>query len=613
MRLSTIKNMQLKPEIPLPKEYGSMGVLSEKVRGFHQKEELHVARLSVCFLGFLFVSCVQAQFIVTPMQVELELKPGRQEKRVLALQNMDKFESHLVRLEAVELYQSKQGNWLSLDPNELSSAADELNLATHASCREWITLNQSSIEVPAYDKVYVPFTVRPTGNVRGFYCAGIRVRLLPREGVNGVVVRYDFVVPILVTMEGPTLRSAVELADAGLSYIESTNDHPATTIVTLNIKNSGATYSQLDPKATIWQVLDSGNTRLIKRDVAITKRAIIPGGDLTLAADLGARLPSGRYKIVGELNVDSRRVPGIERVVDFVNPTGRGIIHEEAAMRVDPPILELEMRPGRNRSGVISLFNSSQEDIVVKAVAEVPRGLAQIVAYDGQVRGEDISCADWIEIMSPEVPVRGERNRNIRLVVKMPNADKLARLNTQPSDYYATIRFYGFFRDGTSAGVETALVIVKNENVFPEYVVSPVSLKVESLGNSKFHLEGSFKNLSLTHIEPKCMANISPLSVQGLKTNLLRTDKLENPSAPKLMMPFETRSFAKEVDFSNIPQGTYNLEARLAYDYQDKDGNIQHASQPIQKQILVYVRAGEEERRVQVIGNSATPGANMGG
>jgi hypothetical protein len=44
----------------------------------------------------------------------------------------------------------------------------------------------------------------------------------------------------------------------------------------------------------------------------------------------------------------------------------------------------------------------------------------------------------------------------------------------------------------------------------------------------------------------------------------------------------------------------------------DPEGNLQRASEPIEKQFQVYLREGEDERRIQIIGNSVIPGANMG-
>ena len=77
----------------------------------------------------------------------------------------------------------------------------------------------------------------------------------------------------------------------------------------------------------------------------------------------------------------------------------------------------------------------------------------------------------------------------------------------------------------------------------------------------------SFSNVGTIHVEPKCTGLVmSEGGVNSANSIMYKNLKLENASAPGVMMPFEKRKFSAEVDFSDIPPGQrYEVTVRLDY------------------------------------------------
>jgi len=514
----------------------------------------------VILMAFSFEA--HAQFVVQPMVINAKGRPGSLIRKGFKLENRRKDESQYVTLEIVDLFQDRKGDWAVLDSDMVPEQKEKSALSYHASCKDWISIGRIDVEVSNYGSSTEKMAIKIPRGVRGFYCAGLKVALAPRPGLAGVLIKYEFVVPICVTIEGPSLRSRVALEDADILYVEQSEELGATTGVGLKIKNSGSTYSLIMPRASVYHLTPKGRSRVIKRDLQFPARKIIPGGEFDLFMDLKNSLPSGTYKVAATLNVDGRRVKGLNKTIEFENPGLAGEAHLDASMRVNPTNVEFEMAPGRVDNQRIVISNFSDEDIVIKAVPVVPDGFLQKVST---LRGEDLSCANWITIRPDEIPIRAGGQRNVSVSVRMPKEQDLPVLNIDLSNYYASLKFYGFYRDRTSAGVTSSLVNVTIKGADPIPSVQERECDIRDLGNSKFKLLGTYVNFGMIHVTPVCRATIRSEG-DGLNQAIQYANiKLENDDTDSILMPFETRTFSADMDFGDIPVGRYVVETRLDY------------------------------------------------
>jgi len=555
-------------------------------------------RIAVIFLVIGMSQPAWAQFVVQPMQVVVTPRPGSRYSGELVLENQSPTEPHTVTLSVDELVQDDQGFWTALDANDLQNPQNADKLSGRASCREWITLKDEVVQVPPYGNLHIPYRIVVPAGVRGFYCAAIRARLLPRPGLSGVVVRYNFVVPILLTIEGPALRHQIELDDADLVYVKGERNIPSQVLVQLSVKNEGASFGNLVATARVRQVLSNDKTRLIASEVPFDNVGIIPGSELHLQADLRKKLPSGKYLVSGSLFVDGRRVKGIRKEVEFVNPEYNGIVHTDTAITFDQSFVDIATSPGRAGDSLVTLSNNSDERVTVKAYVTGPEGLESKVGRG--IRGAQLSCADWIEVIPAQFPLRAIGRRNVRIVARMPGKDKMAQSDVQFSSYYANVKFYAFSSDGSNAGTADMLVCLSREDMEPDYLLRQQELKLEQLGASKFVCATLVTNLGFTHVVPKCIAY---LKAQGSSADsyLLWTE-LESEGSKSYMLPFEKRNFSGEFDFSNVEPGMYRIEAEYEYAPGKKTA--------FGKNIEVYAQG--DQKMVQTL-NTALQAANRGG
>ncbi len=182
----------------------------------------------------------------------------------------------------------------------------------------------------------VPFTLQvdvPAGT-RGFFFAAIVATTAPRTTTlpNGVVtpMNMEMVVPVIVEVQNMPMPRRIELTDIGLDPQPQTEAAPAASNLTLDIANTGGTFSRLLPIVRVWGQ-SSGHWQKIT-DLKFREVAIMPGAKLHMKQDAGQPLASGNYRLEGFVFVDGLRGSRIQKEVQF---------------KGDPRIPTNVMRPGR--------------------------------------------------------------------------------------------------------------------------------------------------------------------------------------------------------------------------------------------------------------------------
>ena len=495
------------------------------------------------------------QFIIQPMRMNIPARPGRIVKTPLKLSSVDPNAVHTIDFFLIELTQWEDGSWRMIEPNATDPNHPDFgfDMSKLSSCLKWISLSRETIELGPLGIDEIEVSLRVPRGIRGFYAAGIIASLRHRPGLieGGLGVVIQFLVPVLVEIQGRPMRHKVEYLDVGLEAIESSGDYPATTLVSVNVANNGGTFSNLKVFTRL-RGFSGGHWRQIT-ETELPGANIIPGVELKLKGNVERPLPPGKYRINGALYVDGRRAKMFGKEIDFAGHPSVKEVAGDAPLILNPSEVSISTLPGATRTGVLKVFNGSDETVNVQASLALPRGLMNKVF--GNLRGDDLDCSQWVKIKPDKFTLRSGAQQSIRIVATMPNP-----VAAHPC-YYAVLRLQSTYPDGQNAGVTAAYICVANSNVEASPMARIQKMTPAATAEpSKYLVVVRGGNFGNVHFTPRCR-----IAVTETDTDLFRIKKLLSSNRSGLMLPLEARDFSEILDFSRIPAGLYRLTAALEY------------------------------------------------
>lgn len=525
--------------------------------------------LSVIFTAVIIaISAVPASgqgFMVKPMKIEAAVRPGRTVERVLELRNASPEGTEILDLKLVDLAQTSQGNLQAVEK------PSGINTPSSFSCLRWTKLSTDSVTVEAMQAASVTITIKAPAGARGFYAAGIlaQIRAAPTDKTVSIIIR--FLIPIYVEIQGRPVRQKIQLNDVGMEFIEQSEKQPATTLLSMGIANQGRTYSRIKGTARVMRYWEGhwGNVTTAE----FKELGILPGVKLNLRSDLARRLPSGRYKLTGTLYVDGRRIRPLEKEIEFVGDPSVTKLAVDTPLIIEPPMLSVTCAPGANRAAVIKVENASEDPVIIEAVAAIPPVLRGVAL--GDLKGEDLSCAEWVKVMPEKFTLRGAGRQNIGVIIKMPKAESIH------PNYYGLLSLRATYPDGQSAGQTTTLICVQNKMVKAKPAAQVMKLTLAADEPSKYIVHAKFGNIGNVHFTPQCKAAITTAIGATVAQTALSGET-------GLMLPLETRDFSGVLDFSRVDEGIYILKAVLEYG----DGGA------VNKEIPIRVSIDEDQTRL---------------
>jgi len=520
------------------------------------------------------------QFTVQPMQVELAVTPGKLVKSELIVQSFDPNEVHSITMSVTELSQSENGSWAIIEPNDLTDPNSEFygfDISKLSSCKDWISMDPVQFDLAPMGRVPVELTMRVRRGVRGFFGAGILATSSPMQGLGDVSVVLRFFVPVIVEIQDRPQRPRVEATDIGLEFHEATSQYPARSLVTMDVRNDGGTFSRLKPAVRIWSFID-GHWRVITT-TEFQETGIIPGVKLKLKEVIRKPLPGGKYKATGILFVDGRRTKNIEKEIDFAGDPSISGVAEDAPLDLEPIDLTMDGLPGATRTATIKVYNASKETVNVRTAM----GLQSVLANNtmGEVKGIDLDCTSWIKVTPEQFTLRGEGGvQTLRVINTMPeNATKYPC-------YYSLLALWVSYPDGKDAGYTTTNICVENKQIDTSPSAVALKLTAQDLSESKYLVVARFGNYGLVPFVPI-----------KVKAGLTMTNGIHRVSTfmmgnPNMMLPFETRDYSGVLDLSYVSADIYRLTAAVEYApgvWEDK-------------QMAVRVSIEGERRILEVVG-----------
>jgi hypothetical protein len=489
------------------------------------------------------------------MKMNIEPRPGRIIKAPLKFSSIDPNSVHSIDLSLVELTQWDNGSWRMIDPNVTDPNDPDFGFdkSKLSSCLKWISLSQDALKLTPLGIYEMEVSLKVPRGIRGFYAAGILASLRPRPGMieGGIGVIVQFLVPVLVEIQGRPMRHNVEYVDVGLESVASTGDYPATTLVSVNVANNGGTFSNLKVFTRL-RGFSGGHWRQIT-ETEFPGSNIMPGVELKLQGNAERALPPGKYIVNGVLYVDGRRAKMFGKEIDFTGHPSVKNVAGDAPLILNPSEVSISTLPGATRTGVLRVFNSSDETVNVQTSLALPRSLMNTVF--GNIRGDDLDCSQWVKIKPDKFALRSGAQQSMRITATMPNS-----VGAHPC-YYAVLRLRSTYPDGQNAGVTTAYTCVTNSNVEAGPVAHIQKLTLAAAAEpSEYLVVVRGGNFGSIHFTPKCR-----VAVTEPDTGRSRIKKLLSSNRSGLMLPLEARDFSEILDFSKIPAGSYRVTAALEY------------------------------------------------
>jgi hypothetical protein len=535
-----------------------------------------------------------AQFTVEPMKLEIQVTPGKIVSTTVNIRSYDPNAVHTIDLSIVELSQSEDGEWLIVDPNRVNdpnALCYGFDLSRLSSCKQWTRLQTNTLTVAPLQATPLELNLRVPRGLRGFYTAGILASIRARPELTGVAVSMQFLVPIVVEVEGRAAMPRIEATDVGMQFVPASGAGPATTLVSMRIENNGNTFSRLHPIVRIWSF--SGGYWRVLTTKEFDEHGIIPGAKLNLKSNLFKSLPSARYRMAAELYVDGRRTKRMQKEIDFAGDPRISQVTADKPLDLEPLDLTIDNLPGATRTGTVKVYNGADATVSIRTALGLPQALQTGASISADFKGEDLDCSRWLKVIPEQFTLQGEGGKqNLQIVATMPNP-----VGTHPC-YYAILALWATYPDGQQAGVTTMPICIRNTNIQAQPEAIGLKIGIQDMGQSKFLVAATFANQRNIHFAPITVrAGAIPASEA---TGIPRTsDFLSGDTS--LMLPFEIRQFSGVLDFSTLPADTYLLVGRLEY----------APNQFARTHKLIQIAVEGDQRVVQTIGTQMELGENV--
>ena len=492
----------------------------------------------------------QQNLIVRPMKVEAAIPANRTARVSLSVRNSNQTRAETLDIAAVELVQNRKGDWSGFSPGELETRSGDWK---QFSNREWIELPFDTLEIEPGAAAEIPLRINIPRDARGTYFSAVTVQTRAPEAPEGpasFTVNFRFLIPIIIEIEGRPVRQRIQVADLDMVF---TGDDPAfdgpTTLAMFHIANEGRSFPRIQGQMLIEREFN-GRWRQVTR-FAVPKQGIAPGVKLALKQDLERRLPSGTYRLRGDLSVDGRRIAPLVKEIQFEGDPSIDALAYDTALTLDPEMVELSVAPGATRTAALTIENPGEDAVDVAIGAITPHPLRGVAI--GALRGEDLSAAPWIQVRPAAFTIRPGGRRNVRIMSRVP------REGVAHPNYYAALVLTGRYGDGQSAGETRSTIHLMRKEV--ESTASGVIERLtlaEGEDPSQYVLQTRFTNTGNTHLEPRVNGQLA--NERGAIVQSARLTGEED-----WLLPLEMRDYAGIVDFSNITSGDYTLGVMVEF------------------------------------------------
>lgn len=553
------------------------------------------------------------QFMVQPMRINVESYPNKRTVTTFAVENQNETTPSKVDLRVLDMTQDSSGMWQTIEPDARvvpdPNGARWVNVGSEdqpvrvdisrlRGCAGWLRLEQDVVELSALDRKVLNLWIQVPTGVQGHYCAAIIAQTqLTEDNDTGTraPVLLQFLIPVIINVQGRPMRDKIELIDANLTFREAESINPAATLVTLGVNNDGPTYARLVGVSRIYGQT-GGHWRKVT-ELHHPDIGILPGVKINLKQDLGRLLPSGKYRIEGALYVNGRRAHTIGKEIEFTGddrPGGRLAL--DATLDLDPKEVSIDVRPGTLRTTLLKVSNTSEDPVTVDAALLLPDHMTVRSWKDEEgreIRGEDFGCVEWVTIEPTQFTLPGYGRKNVKVVSRMP-----AEASLLPN-HYATIKLHGTYADGQTGGTSQGLIYLNTIGMEGSPRVEGTQMTFSEAGPLRYIVTATFSNLGNTHVRPRCRVLLTE-ATPGITGMMLRNVEMSSAVYDQggNMLPLEIRNFTGVLDVASVPEGVYYVTVALEYG----------GGASAQRQAAIRISDGGGNRSVEIITLDAVGG-----
>lgn len=515
--------------------------------------------------------------MVKPMRMEASIAPGRTVNIPLEIRNTEGAEGRDIDIRLAEVSQNLDGSWKLIEPGT------DTPLASY-SARPWASLSAETLRIAPLEPAEVMVQLSPPANAQGAYFMAVLAETRLPEDSQGVTVRMRFAIPVIIEIEGRPARQQVSLADAIMTFVAADADSAATTTAALRVENKGRTYSRVKGLLNIERKIED-RWRPVTR-FNIRERAILPGLTLELGEDLKRRLGSGSYRLRGELTVDGRRVPPIDKEISFVGDPAADSLAFDTALILSPAMVAMDIVPGATRTTVLRVENPGTDPVTVDLSAATPPSLGGVSM--GELMGVELSAEPWTDIVPAKFTIRPGTKQNVRVLSRVPKD------GVKHANYYGDLVVKGTYGDGQSAGETRSTIHLAYAGVAskPQAIMEQISL---SQGDRprQFFVQARLTNVGNVHIGPS--VKLYMVSSQGVQMK-----SMEMTSEEGSLLPLGKRTFGAELDLEKIEPGFFALRAVASL-----GGGEEAVGQQVIRLSSGQSESGQETIQVDLVDSSA--------
>lgn len=496
-------------------------------------------------LGFAIVllapgTAMAQGFMVKPMRLQLDSRRGEAVQREIEIRNTTADTPVELEIELCRLGQAQAGAWQVVAPDEPVTARDAAG---------WVRVSAALVQVPVREVRTVQVSLTVPRDARGTYAAGLLVRTKappPRPGEIRLLVQ--FLIPIVINIQGPTARQAVQIDGVAMRHVAATEARPAATTVGVRVANSGETYASVGAKIALLRPLGGAWDRIT--ELVIDPVGLLPGNTIILGKDVFRVLPSGRYRISGALTIGGRTHSPIDAELEFEGDPQVRDIATDVNLVVEPALLTAAAVQGSRRSALVTIQNPTASPVNIVCGAATPDALKGVAL--GDLQGETFACTEWVTVEPERFPLGPGAKRTIRVTFNYP-ADDAPKAN-----YYSELRIMAVTADDQLVGQATSLIVVEDPQQRLEPAAQPIRIGIDQAGENLYSVVAQFANVGQVHFLPT-----AHVLLRNRLGHIAAQADMETASG--LVLPLGTPQFAGQLDLKNAEAGTYTVQAVMSF------------------------------------------------
>ena len=459
---------------------------------------------------------------VRPLVIDLDLRPG--DVRDFEIVITPGAEEEIVDLTLYRPIQLRNGSLAYAIPEE-----GELTAA------DWVELDRTSVRVFPGEEQRIQGLVRIPFSAGGSYTVVIMVEPRIPQRQQGIAFQVRYAVRLNMRVDRPGLRPSAQLMDFELTAGEEQEP-----IFYALLNNN----SQWDYLVSGEVVIRDEQRRLVERVVMRTPSGssagtdatrMYPGAEVEFYGPVTKRLEPGTYSLRGFFRYGDYGQVLISETITieegmFVFPG----LDEAGLYTLDPEIVEINLRPGEQRSQIFQFLSETSEDVNIA------------MSFHDERSEYPYSLLEWVQLRSqPEFQLPGRGRARLAMTLAVPR-------DAEHGSYHGNLVLETTGSDGQVVGERTVplTIVVGTEH---NYSVDVRSLQAEIMEDGELMVAADIFNAGNIQMRP-----VGDFLLFDENDSFAGRVELTAPEGTERLIPDQRLNLLGSLP--NIAAGTYRYE-----------------------------------------------------